>query len=1181
MKKIKATRRMVVLLLMTLLTLSVSAQSVKDKTVTLDMTQVTVKQFFAEVKKQTGLNFIYSAELAKTFPRVTVKEQNKPVRQVLNDVMNRINCTYDLEGSIVTVTRKLSGARTRTVTGVVRDDMGETLPGVSICIDDSKVCTITDGNGFYTLKVPANACDLKFTFVGMENAIVHLKAGNGHVTEDVTMTSSASLDEVVVTGYQTISKKNMTGATATITAEALQDRYTSNIVSNLEGRIAGLSTYGGEIKIRGTSSLYAETSPLLVVDGLPMEGKLTDLNIYDIETVNVLKDAAATAIYGARASNGVIVVTTKNAKKKGKVDIDFSANLTLKENRNLDYNDNFYMNAEQQVKAESDYYDYYWSLPGNTAEAYLSNITQATQPTSALAYAYYRRAAGEISDAQLQSIKSQLSKNNFAKEFGDAVYRQQVMQEYNLSLRSRGEKMQNNLTLNFKHDNVGILNHMDRQLSVNYKGSFDLAKWLTFNVGINGVYGKQKYQGYDYNSYATIGGRSGGQNIWIHPAYEPFYNEDGTARRLFGWYDGNFYYDMFTKEGLVDTSSDPVEELYNNVTTYERQHMRYHGELLFKIIDGLTARGLFVYETDHTSTEWYANQESHAARTLRNAFTVLQDGVVTHLTPETGGIKRFTNTEGRYWTARGQLDYIKTFGKHAINAIAGLEFRETKSWGNNSILLGYDEQLQTSLTDNINFNTIKGMRNNSYFYNGYPCSQFAFEPYIENSMALITEITHRYGSGYANFTYTYDEKYNVFASWRKDYADVYGLNVKYRGKPLWSVGGAWNIDNESFMKDVDWVNYLKLRFSYGGTGNIYQSATSYMTASTGETNYYTYLPLANITSPGNPDLRWEKSNITNIGIDYSLFDNRLRGALDYYYKKSKDVFSNKPLDPTTGFTSLVVNAAEMRNHGIELLLTAEWFRARTEKDFGWSTTFTFTHNDNKVTKVENPSVNGYQLISNPFKEGYPASAVWSYRFAGISDGTEENGYGVPAGETLWYGQNGVISHNGSGGPEIMEYSGQTEPKTIIGIGNELQWQNFTLGVQMAYYGGHVMRCLAETETFTPSYSAVASYFLNAWTPENHTDTPGFGRYSSGALGSEPAYSNRAVHDASFLKIRNIVLGYNVPSSLLRALHVNRARLQFQIDNPKALWTANDLGVDPETLGIRTRSNYIFSLNVNL
>ena len=148
MKRIKATKRMVVILLMTMLTLNVAAQSMKDKTVTLDMTQVTVKQFFAEVKKQTGLNFIYSAELAKSFPKVTVKAQNKPVRQVLNEVMNKINCTYDVEGNIVTVTRKLSGARTRTVSGVVKDDTGEPLPGVSICIDDSKVCTITDVNGF-------------------------------------------------------------------------------------------------------------------------------------------------------------------------------------------------------------------------------------------------------------------------------------------------------------------------------------------------------------------------------------------------------------------------------------------------------------------------------------------------------------------------------------------------------------------------------------------------------------------------------------------------------------------------------------------------------------------------------------------------------------------------------------------------------------------------------------------------------------------------------------------------------------------------------------------------------------------------------------------------------------------------------------------------------------------------
>lgn len=1179
--------KMLTLLALTLcLATTAYAQQAKDKTVTLDLTQVTVKQFFAEVKNQTGLNFMYSAELAKSLPKVTVKAQNKPVGQVLNEVMGKINCEYDIDGNIVTITRKLSGSRTRTASGYVKDADGEPLPGVTICIDDSKVCTVTDVNGFYTLKIPATACSLQYSFIGMDKAIVPIKAGNALVQQNVTMTGSTALEEVVVTGYQTIAKKNMTGATATVTSEILQDRYTPSLITNLEGRVAGLSTYGGELKIRGTSSLFAETSPLLVIDGLPMEGKLSDLNIYDIETVNVLKDAAASAIYGARAANGVIVITTKNARKKGKVDIDFSANLTLKEKYNFDYNDNFYMNAAQQVEAESKYYDYYWSLEGNTAEAYLSNITAGTQPTSALAYAYYRRAAGEISDAELQSIKQQLSKNNFAKDFGETVTRQQVMQDYNLSLRSKGDNMQNNVTLNFKHDNLGIVNHMDRQFTINYKGSFDLAKWLTANVSVNALYNKNRGQGYDYNSYATLGGRNGGSfsNIWAHPAYESFYNPDGSRRKLYGWYDGNYYYNVWDREGLVDTGADVLDELYNNTQTSNRQHMRYHGELLFKIIDGLTASAQYVYETDHVGTEWYATQESHAARTLRNAFTSLdENGNVVHLTPETGGIKRFTNTDGRYWTARFQLNYAKTFGKHAINALAGLEFRETKTWGNNSVLLGYDDQLQTSLTDNINFNTIKGMRYNYYTYlNGYPCNQFAFVPYIEGGMNLVTEVKHRYGSGYANFTYTYDEKYNLFASWRKDYADVYGLNVKYRGKPLWSVGVAWNIENEGFMKEQAWVNYLKLRASYGATGNIYQGATSYMTASTGETNYYTYLPLATITSPSNPELKWEKSKITNIGIDYSLFDNRVRGTLDYYYKKSEDVFANKPLDPTTGFTSLVVNTASMRNHGIELLLTAEWFRARMEKDFGWSTTFTFTHNNNKVTKVQNPAVYAYQLADNPYVEGYPASAEWSYRFAGISDGTQENGYGGNPGETLWYGDNGVISHSVSNGsPDIMEFSGQRDPKVIIGMGNELQWQNFTLGIQMAYYGGHIMRCLAETETFEPSYNTVASYFLNAWTPENHTNTPGFGQYASMGLGSEPRYGNNSIHDADFLKIRNIVFGYNFPRAWTSFLGINRLRLQFQIDNPKAIWTANDLGVDPETLGIRTRSSYIFSLNVNL
>ena len=1187
MKRIKATKRMVVILLMTMLTLNVAAQSMKDKTVTLDMTQVTVKQFFAEVKKQTGLNFIYSAELAKSFPKVTVKAQNRPVRQVLNEVMNSINCTYDVEGNIVTVTRKLSGARTRTVSGVVKDDTGEPLPGVSICIDDSKVCTITDVNGFYTLKVPANACDLKYSFVGMDNAIVHLRQGNGHMNQDVTMTSSAQLEEVIVTGYQDISKPKMTGAVTTITADKLDDRYTTNIVSNLEGRVAGLSTYGGEMKIRGTSSLYAETSPLIVIDGVPVETKISDINPYDIESINVLKDAAATAIYGARASNGIIIITTKNAKRKGKIDIDFSANLTIWEKKNVDYHDNFYMNAEEQVDVESKYYDWFYFTHDPEDERFkqqsaieqtAAGIAQGGK-ISSLKWAYYQNALGNWSENQLKQEIEHLKKNNFAKEFADAVYKQQVMQQYNLSLRSSSEKFQSNLTLNFSHDNDGIINAGTKNFNVNYKGSYDVAKWLTARFTVNGIFNRQQSMGYDYSI------QNG--NPWYFPAYESLYDSNGNMKKMYGWLDGNAYWD-YAPEGLDDLGSYLTDRYYDNTQLTKRQHMRYHGDLLFKIIKGLTVETQFIYETDHQNVSWYANPQSHVARVIRNAFVDYQNGQLVYNTPKTGGLRRDTNTDGQYWTWRGQVNYSNTFGKHSIVALAGLEFRETKTWGSNTLMLGYDDQLQSSSTQSVNFDILSKMENSPYYqagvsgYGSYPAGQFAWDPYIDGSLQPVIETLHRYGSGYANATYTYDDRYNIFGSFRKDYADIYGLNTKYRGRPLWSVGAGWLIHNEAFMKDVKWVDFLKLRFSYGVTGNIYQGATSYMTATSSDVNEINNLPYGKIQSPANPNLRWEKSITTNIGIDFSFFNNRLRGALDYYNKVGKDIFAQRQIDPTSGFTSMVVNTASMKNNGVELSLTYDWFRAPSREAFAWTTNFTFAYNKNKVTDVENPALTAWQLIDNPYKTGYPTSALWSYQFAGIS------GEAGIEGMTLYYiepGEDGTPTTTtapSGRSTSVLVYSGQSEPKVVMGMDNSFRWKGFSLSILMAYYGGHKMRAIPFNETFAFSYSPVASYFLDAWDAETNpnSDIPGVGRYASTAIGSETRFVDRSVYNASFLKIRNIVLGYDLPNEWIRHLGMNRVGIRFQIDNPKALWTANKVNVDPETLGLRLPSSFIFGLNVN-
>lgn len=1176
------------------------AQNKANQKVTLSLKQVTVKDFFSELKKQTGLNFVYSSDLARTLPKVTVNAQGKNASDVLDEVMAKINCQYEIEGNIVTVTRKLSGKQTRTVTGYVTDQEGQPLPGATICIDDSKVCTITDSEGFFSLKVPANKCSLKVSYIGMTNGVVTLKAGNAPLKQDVIMYSDNALDEVIVTGYQDISKPKMTGSAVVITADQLTDRYNADILSSLEGKVAGLSTYGGEMKVRGTSSLYAETNPLLVVDGLPMEGKLEDLNQFDIETINVLKDAAAAAIYGARASNGVIVVTTKNAHKAGKIDIDFTANLNIFDMKNYDYADNFYMTAAEQVSKESAYWDMLYSDP-TQIDAFEKGLKQGTSAISPLEYAVVKHAKGELSDADYATIKNQLSKNNYAKDFANAIYKKQVVQEYNLALRSRSDKSQNNFTMNYLHDNAGEINTFNQRITANYKGAFDVAKWLTFRANVNAVYNKGRNAGYDYNAF---------NDIWNRPAYAPFYNPDGTVMNQYGWYDGNEY--RVNEAGCYDLASNPVDAHYNNTVNTKRSHMRFHGELLFKIIDGLTLSAQGVYENDRNVSDWYATPESHPARVLHNAYATFDPatGTVSYPVMETGGFKQTNNTNGEYWTARGQVNYNKTFGLHSVNVLAGLEFRETKGTGSNALLLNFDDQLQTSSTVTTNLLDLYNVRYNNYFLGQFPANQFAFSPYISSGLSPVVETRHRYASGYANATYTFNERYNVFGSFRKDYADVYGLNAKYRGKPLWSVGAAWNMEQEDFMKSIEWINFLKLRVSYGATGNIYQGASSVLTASTGENNYYSKLPYASILSPANPLLTWEKTYTTNIGFDYSFWNNRVRGSLDYYHKASEDVFSNKSLDPTTGYTSMFVNAADVKNNGVELQVTADWFRPLTRNQFGWSTSLTFAYNSNKVTHVDFPGTHAYDLADprmagteKSFKEGYPTSALWTYRFAGIDGGSvNEKGeplidkdgkpytynYGNP-GQTLWYSSpvgapadEVTISHGpSSGNPDCLEYSGQRDPKIVSAIDNRLEWNGFHLSMLVAYYGGHVMLANPETEVFAGSYGPVANYFVNSWTPENQELHPGWGEYSSQSLGMEPSTGNNAVHKADFVKIRNIVIGYSFPKEWIAPCKISRANLQFQINNPGFIWRANKIKVDPETLGVSLPASYVFTLNLNL
>ena len=650
----------------------------------------TLDQAFQQIMRTTTVQLVYNTDMASRVRCQAHVFRGKDITEVLDALLAHTSLTYTEKNGIYTIVRKprsvQQGSR-HVVSGKVFDEAGEPVIGASVLLKGTRKGMITDMNGGFAIPgVSGEKVTLLISFLGKKTIEVDMKPG---VEETFTLEDdNAMLDEVVVTGYQDIAKEKMTGSVAIVRAEDLATRYVPNIMNNLEGRVAGLSTYGGEMTIRGTSSLYAETSPLLVVDGVPIEGKIEDLNPYDIESVNVLKDAAATAIYGARASNGIIVVTTKNAKEKGKIDIDFSANLTIWEKKNMDYADNFYLTPEQQVDIESDYWNYYFfDNDGEVADPLQSTLQAIESGTSAISpiqYAYYRLAKGEISCYDLHNTLDALKKNNFAKEYGDNIYKQQILQQYNLSLRSRADKFQSNLTLNYKFDNSGQINSDKSSLNINYKGIYDVASWLTATFSFNAIHDKSVGPGYDYNSSYT--------NPWAVPAYERMYNEDGSANLFYYWYDGNPYWSSKGAEGFHDLGVNIKDEFYNNTETTRRQHFRYHADLLFKVIKGLTANAQFIYEMDKTQVDWFANEASHVSRSIRNAYTVIgDDGKISYMTPQNGGMLRSTNTYGRYWTARGQLNYANTFGKHAVSAIAGLEFRQTKSNGSKALALGYDD----------------------------------------------------------------------------------------------------------------------------------------------------------------------------------------------------------------------------------------------------------------------------------------------------------------------------------------------------------------------------------------------------------------------------------------------------------------------------------------------------------
>lgn len=1111
------------------------------------------EQILSVLRKKTGYEFVYQKQIIEDVAPITCSYRDVSLTQLLDRIVwNLAGLKYEIVEKTVILSRpdeELAYFK-KLVTGIVTDTDGNPLVGASVVQQGTTSGTVTDIDGQFSLLVEGKDPRLVISYVGMQSQTLRLNPDHEGFLIATLESGSTLMDEVVVTGYQNLKRENATGAYQMISSAELDSRYTGDVVSRLEGMVPGLVSYdngsgkSGEeaITIRGTGSFQARTNPLVVVDGLPIEGSIESVNPYDIENITVLKDASAASIYGARASNGVIVIKTKRAQSEQPV-IDFRADLTISERQT--YDNYRWASAAEMIELERYNFDYacangQWQELADTYNTQRYSLSQVSRLLTG-------NRMGLISDEELNRTLDAWSRNNYREEWRDARLRPQILQQYNLSFRTKGRYLSSSIVLNYKGDNNGMKYEHQRNLMFSYRGDLKASRWLDLAFGINVLNERSQNQA-DFLGFSDIN---------AFQPYETMYNPDGSRADMeAGVWLGE---ETLKNTDLKSESYNLLDELNRNLRHSRRTNIRSFVHADVQILPELHATAQFQYEDIYYQSESLLDADSYDIRHLYNLFTYQGDH---SLFPE-GSVLGTSIEQGAYYTFRTQANYNKTFaGKHALDLLGGFEFRETKTRNNSSMMLGYDDATQTNMNSYIDF---YGLRNATASDLGDNYTPIGMGDMLLGNLPFATsEVLHRYYSLYFNGGYTYDRRYSAQLSVRLDKTDLFGADPEFRGRPLWSAGLSWNLHNEAFMQSAaGWLDALKLRLSYGLTGNIDQSVSSYLTAAISTNDFG--LKQATLNTPPNEQLRWEKTTTWNVGVDFSLLRNRLSGSVDWYRKWGSDLLTQTDIDPTTGFSQLTINNGEALNTGVEVQLNAQIIRPARRGGFGLDAILSFAYNRNEVKSLSHIPTDGDEALRT-MHVGYPIHSIWAYRFAGVQDVD-----GTPT--FSWKDAQGTVQTDpitsSSFSPEDVVYCGSLDPKYTGSFSPVLSWKGFTLSALFSFYGGHYMRVRAEDWTTAGSIggydshlidSTVPSSYLNYWRAEDRTGLIPNGL--AGVYASSDWRLDANVVPADYLKVRNIVLGYDFPSGICRKIGVRALRLRVQLNN-MATWVRNDMGIDPE------------------
>jgi len=1025
------------------------------------------------------------------------------------------------------------------------------LEGATVSIQGKQLHGLTDVNGAFKVLTRDSIGALVVSFVGYKPIkITFSRKETGPFVVRLEPTGNELQEVEVSTGYQTMPKERATGSFEYVGKELLSRRVSTNILDRLDGvsastffnnsnaRQAGQS----DIQIRGRSTLFGNADPLIVLDNFPYEGDLGDINPNDIESVSILKDASAASIWGVRAGNGVIVLTSKKGKREQGPTIQLNTNITIGEQSNLYY-------APQLTSAEFIDVERFLFEKGY----YNASINNGYSPLSPLVEILQQHNDGILSSIEVENRLAVLASQDVRRDMLNYARRAPVNQQYQLSVTGGGKANRYYLSAGYDRNLAEDITASYRRFTLN--ANHDIAFWdgrleFTNQLFIAETGNEQKGEPYTTARYP----------------YQLIADQEGRALSVAKDLR-QVYIDTAGQGRLLDWNYRPLDELRKGYTRVNNDQMMYrlNNAVRLRLLDGMHLYAQYVFEKSRGETSSHYNQESYYVRNLINTYTQIDPITGEMALPvPVGGILNTRFSSANMHNGRIQLSYNKVFGKvHELSFLGGYELRHQETEYQRMGLYGFNPQTMTNNNAAVDYTT-------------------PFPYYYNNNTARIPTNTgggstvDRYRSYFSNVSYTYKDRYILSGSIRKDESNLFGVRSNQRGVPLWSVGASWAVADESFYH-LDWLPYLRARFTYGYNGNVNKSVSAYLTSTAGRTVQNWNAQFLEILNPPNPALRWERVENVNLAIDFAVKDNWLSGSIEYWRKNGRDLIGLAPIAPQTGLVEFTGNTAATNTNGWELNIQTQQLKRRVS----WSTYFIFNRVRDKVVQYYTAIGPNANIVSgnysNPLVD-YPQYGLFSYAWAGLDQEGDPQGW-LDGEISTNYGAIRNLTE-----PDQLVYHGSTMPTTFGSSRNDFSYLGFGLSFNVTFKAGHYFRrsSIQYTTLFAGNYEQ--RDFSERWQEagdEERTNVPAMVYPANSLRDGLYAGSEVLVERGDHIRFQDIQLSYTLPSSLLPKWGMKSCRIYAYVNNLGILWTRNDAGIDPDfPYGLPKPRTYAIGLTAN-